>query len=137
MQEDKEPVFDAVDTVELCLPVFTAMIDTAKVNVEQMHAAAKGGFINATDVADYLVKKGLPFREAHAVSGHLVAKCIDEGKTLDELSLDEFRAASPLFEGDIYQAIDLTTCVNGRNVTGGPSEASVLKQIEEIEELTS
>lgn len=134
MQEDKEPVFDALDTVQLCLPVFSAMVDTMRVNADRMLAAAKGGYINATDCADYLVRKGLPFREAHAVVGRLVAQCISANKPLDELTLDEFRAASPLFGDDIYQAIDLQVCVNGRQVDGGPSEASVLKQIEEIEE---
>lgn len=131
MQEDKEPVFDAVDTVKLCLPVFTDMLSTIKINKEQMLAGAKGGFTNATDAADYLVKKGLPFREAHEVVGKMVAYALDHNKSLDQFRLEEFKACSPIFEGDIYDAISMATCVNGRAITGGPAQETVKSAIEE------
>ena len=134
MQEDKEPVFDAVDTVELCLPVFTAMLDTLAVRGDNMARAASVGFINATDCADYLVKKGVPFREAYMIVGRLVNLCMEKGKTLDTLPLKEFQAVSGLFDWDVYDALRLRTCVNGRKVYGGPSEDSVKKQIAQIEE---
>ncbi len=134
MQEDKEPVFDAVDTVELCLPVFTAMLDTLAVRGDNMARAASVGFINATDCADYLVKRGLPFREAYMIVGRLVNLCMEKGKTLDTLPLKEFQAVSGLFDWDVYDALRLRTCVNGRKVYGGPSEDSVKKQIAQIEE---
>ncbi|MBP3486154.1 MAG: argininosuccinate lyase, partial [Oscillospiraceae bacterium] len=133
MQEDKEPVFDAVDTVKQCVPVFAAMIDTMKVLPENMLAAAKKGFINATDCADYLVKKGLPFREAYMVVGRLVNMCIRAGESLDTLPLKDFRAVSALFDEDVYDALQLKVCVNGRTVYGGPSAQSVQQQIEAIE----
>lgn len=132
MQEDKEPVFDAIDTVELCIPVFTAMLDTLTVKGQNMRAAASGGFINATDCADYLVKKGMPFREAYMIVGKLVNFCIKAGETLDTLPLKDFKAVSPIFEQDVYQALELNTCVNGRQVYGGPSKVSVQRQIENI-----
>ena len=132
MQEDKEPVFDAIDTVELCIPVFTAMLDTLTVKEKNMRAAASGGFINATDCADYLVKKGMPFREAYMIVGKLVNFCIKSGETLDTLPLKDFKAVSPVFEQDVYQALELNTCVNGRQVYGGPAKASVEKQIANI-----
>ena len=122
MQEDKEGVFDAVDTLEMCLPVFTRMIATMTVNKDNMYRAAKGGFMNATDAADWLVKQGMPFRDAHAVVGRLVLYCVNSQKALDELTLDEFRAVSDVFTEDIYNAISLETCVNSRTVEGGPSE---------------
>ena len=134
MQEDKEPVFDAFDTVELCVPVFTAMLDTLTVKKKAMAQAASVGFINATDCADYLVKKGMPFREAYMIVGRLVNLCLEKGKTLDTLPLKEFLAVSGLFEWDVYDALRLRTCVNGRKVYGGPSEDSVKKQIRLIEE---
>ena len=134
MQEDKEPVFDAIDTVELCVPVFTAMLDTLTVKDKNMARAASVGFINATDCADYLVKKGLPFREAYMIVGRLVNLCMEKGKTLDTLPLKEFQAVSGLFDWDVYDALRLRTCVNGRKVYGGPSEDSVKKQIAQIEE---
>ena len=134
MQEDKEPVFDAIDTVELCLPVFTAMLDTLAVRGDNMARAASVGFINATDCADYLVKRGLPFREAYMIVGRLVNLCMEKGKTLDTLPLKEFQAVSGLFDWDVYDALRLRTCVNGRKVYGGPSEDSVKKQIAQIEE---
>ena len=130
MQEDKEPVFDAVDTVKQCLPVFTAMLDTMKVLPENMISAAKKGFINATDCADYLTKKGVPFRDAYKAVGQLVYACTAAGKTLEELTLPELQAAHPLFDADVYEAIDLKTCVGQRNSYGGPSVAGTTKQLE-------
>jgi len=129
MQEDKEPVFDAIDTVKMCLPVFTNMLKTMKVKKEAMYKSAQGGFVNATDAADYLVKKGLPFRDAHEVIGKLVFYCIQNSKSLDDLSLEEFKKFSDLFEDDVYQAISLEECVNKRNVIGGPSRESMIKVI--------
>ena len=133
MQEDKEAIFDAIDTVALCLPVFAAMVDTLTVRPKNMAKAAAGGFINATDCADYLVKKGLPFREAYMIVGRLVNLCIKTGDTLDTLTLRDFRAISGLFDTDVYQALALKTCVNGRKVYGGPARESVEKQIALIE----
>ena len=133
MQEDKEPVFDAIDTVELCVPVFTAMLDTLTVKKKAMARAASVGFINAADCADYLGKKGLPFREAYMIVGRLVNLCLEKGKTLDTLPLKEFQTVSGLFEWDVYDALRLRACVNGRKVYGGPSEESVKKQIKQIE----
>ena len=137
MQEDKEATFDAIDTVELCLPVFAAMVDTLTVRSKDMARAAAGGFINATDCADYLVKKGLPFREAYMIVGRLVNLCIKTGDTLDTLTLRDFRAISGLFDTDVYQALALKTCVNGRKVYGGPAKESVEKQISLIEEFVA
>ena len=134
MQEDKEPVFDAIDTVELCVPVFAAMLDTLTVKEKNMARAASGGFINATDCADYLVKKGMPFREAYMIVGRLVNMCIRSGESLDTLPLKDFRAISSLFDEDVYDALQLHTCVNGRKVYGGPSAESVTQQIELIED---
>ena len=133
MQEDKEALFDAIDTVNMCLPVFTAMVDTMKVLPQNMLKAANGGFINATDCADYLTKKGMPFRQAYTIVGKLVNHCIQTGQTLDTLPLEEYRSISPLFGEDVYEALALSTCVNGRKVFGGPAKESVLKQIEIIE----
>ena len=137
MQEDKEPVFDAIDTVELCVPVFAAMLDTLTVKEKNMARAASGGFINATDCADYLVKKGMPFREAYMIVGRLVNMCIKTGESLDTLPLKDFRAVSGLFDEDVYDALQLKTCVNGRKVYGGPSEESVTRQIELIEQFVN
>ena len=134
MQEDKEPVFDAIDTVKLCLPVFDAMLSTMKVKKEQMLQGAKGGFTNATDAADYLVKKGLPFREAHAVVGKMVAYALDHNKSLDQFRLEEFKVCCPIFENDVYDAISMETCVNGRAIVGGPASDTVRKAIEEGKE---
>lgn len=133
MQEDKEPVFDAIDTVKMCLPVFTAMIDTMKVRKENMLNAAKGGFTNATDAADYLVKHGMPFRDAHEVIGKLVFYCIQNNKSLDDLKLEEFKKFSNVFEETIYQAISLEECVNKRNVIGGPSKTMMEEVIKKNE----
>ncbi|MFI3254868.1 MAG: argininosuccinate lyase [Eubacteriales bacterium] len=135
MQEDKEGLFDAIDTVMMCLPVFTAMVDSWKVEKENMKKAASGGFINATDCADYLVKKGLPFREAYGVVGKLVGLCVAEKTSLENLPLAEYQKAHPLFAEDVYEAIDLMTCVNLRKVEGGPSEEAVQVQIKKIEAL--
>jgi len=129
MQEDKEGVFDAVDTLKMCLPVFTRMVETMTVNKDNMYKAAKGGFMNATDAADWLVKQGMPFRDAHAVIGQLVLYCVNNNKALDELTLEEFRAVSDVFTEDIYKAISLETCVNSRTVEGGPSEEYINKLI--------
>ena len=137
MQEDKEALFDAIDTVELCLPVFAAMVDTLTVRPKDMARAAAGGFINATDCADYLTRKGLPFREAYMIVGRLVNLCIKTGDTLDTLTLRDFRAISGLFDTDVYQALALKTCVNGRKVYGGPARESVEKQIALIEEFVT
>ena len=134
MQEDKEALFDAIDTVELCLPVFTAMMDTLSVKGKNMARASSVGFINATDCADYLVKKGVPFREAYMIVGRLVNYCLERGRSLDTLPLKEYRAISGLFDRDVYNALKFKTCVNGRKVYGGPSEKSVRKQISLIEE---
>ena len=134
MQEDKEPVFDAVDTVEMCLPVFAAMLDTMTVRTDNMRAAAGKGFINATDCADYLTKKGMPFRDAYTVTGHLVAQCTAQGKTLEELSLDELRTASDLFDEDVYEAIRLENCMALRASFGGPAVAETTRQIAVIED---
>jgi len=133
MQEDKEPVFDAIDTVEMCLPVFAAMVDTLTVKPKNMAKAASSGFINATDCADYLVKKGLPFREAYMIVGRLVHMCIRTGESLDTLPLKDFRSVSDKFDMDVYKALELKTCVGGRKVYGGPAPEAVLKQIETIE----
>ena len=134
MQEDKEPVFDAIDTVEMCLPVFAAMLDTMTVRTDNMRAAAGKGFINATDCADYLTKKGMPFRDAYTVTGHLVAQCTAQGKTLEELSLDELRTASDLFDEDVYEAIRLENCMALRASFGGPAVAETIRQIAVIED---
>ena len=134
MQEDKEPVFDAIDTVEMCLPVFAAMLDTMTVRTDNMRAAAGKGFINATDCADYLTKKGMPFRDAYTVTGHLVAQCTAQGKTLEELTLGELRAASDLFDEDVYEAIRLENCMALRASFGGPAVAETTRQIAVIED---
>lgn len=130
MQEDKEGVFDAIDTLKMCLPVFTRMVETMTVNKDNMYNAAKKGFMNATDAADWLVKHGVPFRDAHAIIGQLVLYSINNNKSLDELTLDEYKAVSDVFTEDIYTAISLETCVNTRIVDGGPSEKYIKKLIE-------
>lgn len=137
MQEDKEAIFDALDTAHLCLSVFAKMLATVTVKKENMLKAAKGGFINATDCADYLVKRGLPFRDAYKAVGSIVAYCIDNGKSLDELTIDEYKSFSPVFGEGVYEAIDLRNCVEGRAVVGGPAKQSTLKQISELREILS
>ena len=134
MQEDKESVFDAVDTVKMCLQVFCGMVATMTANIANMKRAAQTGFINATDLADYLVKKGLPFRSAYKISGQLVALCIQNGTVLEELPLETYKQYSDLFENDLYQDIDLVTCVEKRISEGGTSVASVKAQIQYIRE---
>ncbi len=135
MQEDKEAIFDAVDTVKMCLDAFTPMIDTMTVLKENMRNAAAKGFINATDCADYLVGKGLPFRDAYKATGELVAMCIDKGLTLETLSIEDYKSVCDLFDEDVYNAINLEKCVNDRLVPGGPSSASVDEQIKKAKAL--
>ncbi|MCI8497523.1 MAG: argininosuccinate lyase [Clostridiales bacterium] len=125
MQEDKEAVFDAVDTVKMCLTTFTPMLATMRVLPQNMRKAAAGGFINATDCADYLVVKGLPFRDAYKITGTLVARCIELDTTLEELSLKEYRAVCETFDEDVYDAISLDRCVAQRKVFGGPAPENV------------
>lgn len=132
MQEDKEAIFDAVDTVKLCLTTMTPMVHTMTVLKNNMRAAAAKGFINATDCADYLTKKGVAFRDAYKCTGGLVALCIQKGLTLETLPLEDYQTANPVFEKDIYQAISLETCVKGRTSEGGPSPAAVSEQIQKI-----
>ena len=133
MQEDKEQVFDAVDNVKKILPVFTAMLLTMKVNTDNMRKAAENGFINATDCADYLVKHGLPFRDAYTIVGRLVNGCVASGKKLEDLSIEELKQLSPVFDTDIYSALDPDTCVKNRKVPGGPAPEEVERQIGIIE----
>jgi argininosuccinate lyase len=137
MQEDKEAIFDAFDTVMLCLTAFTPMIDTMKVNTSNMRKAAAGGFINATDCADYLVGKGLPFRDAYKATGTLVAICIDKGLTLETLPLEEYKSVCELFDNDVYAAISLDRCVAMRNVYGGPAPDNVIEQVNRVRELVN
>ena len=120
MQEDKEFVFDAIDTTKGCIVLFNGMLDTMTFNKDRMRASAEGGFTNATDAADYLVKHGVPFRDAHGIIGQLVLYCIDKNISLGEMSLDEYKAISPVFENDIYDAISMETCVDKRNTIGAP-----------------
>jgi len=134
MQEDKEAVFDAVETVKMCLKVFAPMLATMTAKPENMKKAAQGGFINATDLADYLVKKGMPFRSAYKISGQIVAQCIREGLVLETLPLNEYQKYSELFEEDLYNDIDLLTCVEKRISEGGTSVSSVEAQIAYVKE---
>ena len=132
MQEDKEPVFDAVDTVKMCLPVFTGMIATMRVLPQNMRKAAGGGFLNATDCADYLTKKGMPFRDAYTTVGNLVYYCTENSKLLEELRLEELQNISPLFGEDVYEALSLETCMGQRKSYGGPAAEEATRQIEEL-----
>lgn len=132
MQEDKEAIFDAVDTVKLCLKTFIPMLATMKVLPENMRAAAAKGFINATDCADYLVKKGMPFRDAYKATGTLVHICIEKGVTLETLPIEEYKAVCDTFESDVYEAISLDTCVMQRKSEGGPAPEAVKAQLEKI-----
>lgn len=125
MQEDKELVFDAIDTAKGCLSLFTGMLRTMKFNRKKMAESARHGFTNATDAADYLVGKGVPFRDAHGIVGQLVLYCIDKGIALDDMSLEEYRQISPVFEEDIYDAISMETCVNKRVTIGAPGKAAM------------
>ena len=125
MQEDKESVFDAVDTLKGCIIVFIPMMQTMRVNADKMAADLEGGYLNATDLADYLAAKGLPFRSAHAVSGRLVQYAEQSGRKLTELTLEEMRRESPLFEEDIYQVIAPAQCLAARKTFGGPAPEAV------------
>lgn len=135
MQEDKEAIFDSFDTVEACLGVFTPMIATMKVNGENMRSAAAGGFINATDLADYLVGKGMPFRTAYKLVGEIVEECSEKGKTLEDMPISDYKAHSELFEDDLYKTIDIDECVKRRISEGGPGGDSVARQIKYVTEL--
>ena len=134
MQEDKECVFDACDTVNMCLGVFCGMVDSMKAIPENMKKAAQGGFINATDLADYLVKKGMPFRTAYKISGQIVADCIENGLVLETYPIEKYKEMSELFEEDLYEEIDLNTCVKKRISEGGTSFGSVREQIRYVRE---
>ncbi len=134
MQEDKEGIFDSVDTVKICLEVFTPMLLSCKFNKQIMAQAAEKGFINATDVADYLTKKGMPFRDAYKITGQLVALCVEKNYTLNSLPIYKYKDFSPLFESDVYDAINLKTCVEKRTSFGGPGTESVSKQISIVKE---
>ncbi|MBR0542233.1 MAG: argininosuccinate lyase [Clostridia bacterium] len=135
MQEDKEAIFDAFDTVKMCLKTFIPMLGTMTALPENMRKAAAGGFINATDCADYLVGKGIPFRDAYKATGELVALCIDRGETLESLPLEEYKKICDSFDEGVYDAINLDNCVNNRTSLGGPAPENVLKQVERVKEL--
>lgn len=137
MQEDKEAIFDAVDTVKMCLPVFTNMLATMKLRKSNMYKAAQGGFTNATDIADYLVKKGIPFRSAHEIIGKMVLYCIDNNKTIDQMSMEEFKSFSDKIQEDVYIEISLEKCVSGRKLPGGPARETVEKAIQKAREFIS
>ncbi len=130
MQEDKEAIFDVVDTVKMCLPVFTNMLASMKIKKDSMYKAAQGGFTNATDVADYLVRKGIPFRSAHEIIGKMVLYCINNNKAIEDLSMEEFKDFSDKIEQDVYSEISLEKCVSGRSLPGGPAVESVKASIE-------
>jgi len=130
MQEDKEAVFDAVDTVKMSLSVFRGMFETITFNTDNMYKSALGGYTNATDAADWLVKKGIPFREAHEITGRLVLYAINKKARLEELTLDELKSVSPVFDETLYRAISVEACVNARALPGGPAEKAVLEQIQ-------
>jgi argininosuccinate lyase len=130
MQEDKEAVFDAIDTVKACVEVFTGMIKTTRFNKDRMYEASEDGYTNATDLADYLVRKGVPFRETHEISGQIVQFAIRQEKKLSEISLEDLKGFSELIEDDIYKEISVETCVNKRRLIGGPAREAVLKSIQ-------
>ncbi|MCI5501925.1 MAG: argininosuccinate lyase [Lachnospiraceae bacterium] len=133
MQEDKELVFDAIDTTKGCILLFNGMLDTLTFNKDRMRASAEGGFTNATDAADYLVNHGVPFRDAHGIIGQLVLFCIDNNKSLGEMTLDEYKAICPVFEEDIYDAISMETCVEKRNTIGAPGQKAMKEVIDVYE----
>ena len=135
MQEDKESIFDACDTVKACLDIFVGMISTMKARTDKMARAAKEGFINATDLADYLVGKGLPFRSAYKISGSIVARCIADGYVLEDLPIEIYKSYSELIDEDVYDAVDLSNCVERRCSYGGTSPASVKAQIKKVREI--
>ena len=130
MQEDKEGAFDAIDTALSCIRLMTGMLAAMKFNHARMENSARGGFTNATDAADYLVGKGVPFRDAHGIVGQLVLMCIEKNKALDDLSLDEFREVSPVFEEDVYEAISMKTCIAKRNTVCAPGPEAMRHEIE-------
>ena len=130
MQEDKEMSLDAIDTAKGCIALFTGMLSTMQFKKDNMHASAKNGFTNATDAADYLVNHGVPFRDAHGIVGQLVLYCIEKNIALDDMSLEEYKAISPVFEEDIYDAISMETCVNKRLTTGAPGKAAMEQVIQ-------
>ncbi len=125
MQEDKELTFDAIDTVKGCIALFNGMIATMTVNADNMAESAKGGFTNATDVADYLVNKGVPFRDAHSIVGRLVLTCIEKGIALDDLPLEDYKKESAVVDTDVYEAISMKTCVEKRNTVGAPGPSAM------------
>lgn len=133
MQEDKELTFDAIDTVKGCIVLFTGMLASMKFNKDVMEASAKNGFTNATDAADYLVNHGIPFRDAHGIVGQLVLFCIEKNISLDDMTLDEFKAISPVFEEDIYEAISMKNCVEKRNTIGAPGTVAMAEVLKECE----
>ena len=133
MQEDKEFTFDAIDTVKGCIALFNGMISTMEFKKENMENSAKNGFTNATDAADYLVNHGVPFRDAHGIVGRLVLTCIEKNISLDEMSLEEYQAISPVFEEDIYEAISMKNCVEKRNTIGAPG-TEAMKEVITIQE---
>lgn len=133
MQEDKEFVFDAIDTTKGCIVLFNGMLDTMTFRKDKMRASAEGGFTNATDAADYLVNHGVPFRDAHGIIGQLVLYCIDKNCSLGDMSLEEYKAISPVFEEDIYDAISMETCVEKRNTIGAPGQEAMKKVIAQCE----
>ena len=135
MQEDKEAIFDAVDTVKMCLTAFTPMLDTMRVIPENMRKAAAGGFINATDVADWLTKNGVPFRDAYKATGELVARCIELGTDLESLPLDEYKKVCDVFTDDVYNAISLEYCVSQRTAFGGPAPENVKAQAKRVKDI--
>ena len=135
MQEDKEVAFDAFDTVKNCLHLFTGMLKTITFHKDIMEKSAMMGFTNATDAADYLVKKGMPFRDAHSVIGSLVLKCIEKNCAIEDLSIEELKEICPAFDEDLYEAISLKTCVNRRLTKGAPSEKAVNEAIRRYEKI--
>ena len=135
MQEDKESIFDACETVKICLQVFEGMIATMKPIPENMKKAAQGGFINATDCADWLTKNGVPFRDAYKATGELVARCIELGTDLENLPLDEYKKVCNVFSDDVYSAISLERCTNERTAFGGPASSNVKAQAKRVAEI--
>ena len=135
MQEDKEAIFDAVDTVKMCLTAFTPMLDTMRVIPTNMRKAAAGGFINATDCADWLTKHGVPFRDAYKATGELVARCIELGTDLENLPIEEYKAVCDVFTDDVYNAISLEYCVSQRTAFGGPAPDLVKAQAKRVKEI--
>ena len=132
MQEVQETVFDCVDTLKAVIPPFEGMLKTMKINKDRMEQAAAGGFTNATDLADYLVRKGIPFRSTHEISGKLVHYCIERGISLSDVSLEEFKTFSPLIENDVYEAISIKNCVDKRTVPGGPAPETVKAYLDSL-----